>query len=127
VEYARVLANAVYVVLIVIVGSLAVGQLQIQTALFNRVVEIVLVAAGLALALALGLGTREIANHIVAGVYLRDLYRPGMEVTIGEHGGALEQMGPIVTTLRSADNHTVHIPNGRLTEQVVTVQRPARS
>jgi Mechanosensitive ion channel, conserved TM helix/Mechanosensitive ion channel, beta-domain len=119
VEYARALAAVVHAILVVVVGSLAVGQLQIETVLFNRVVEIVLVAAGVALALAFGLGTRDVARHIVAGVYLRDLYRPGVRLAIGEQEGALEEVGAIATRLRGADGHAIHVPNGRLAESVV--------
>ncbi|MGE0824442.1 MAG: mechanosensitive ion channel domain-containing protein [Candidatus Binatia bacterium] len=119
VEYARGLGNLAYGVLIVVTGSLAVGQLQIETVLFNRVVEIVLIATGAALALALGFGTRDIARHVVAGTYLRDLYRPGMNISVGEDSGAVQDVGTVITRIRAEDGHTIYIPNGHLTEVVV--------
>ncbi|MGE0679504.1 MAG: mechanosensitive ion channel domain-containing protein [Candidatus Binatia bacterium] len=119
VDYAKGLGSLAYGALIVVTGSLAVGQLQIETVLFNRVVEIVLIATGAALALALGLGTRDIAKHIVAGAYIRDLYRPGMNLTIGADSGSVQDVGTVITRIKTADGRTIYIPNGQLTETVV--------
>ena len=119
VDYARTLGALAYGALVVVIASLAVGQLQIETVLFDRVVQIVLIAAGLALSLAMGLGTRRVAGHIVAGVYLRDVYRPGMTLAVDGDRGALEEIGTVVTRLRQPDGRAVYIPNGRLAEAVV--------
>lgn len=119
VDYAKGLGSLAYGALIVVTGSLAVGQLQIETVLFNRVVEIVLIATGAALALALGLGTRDIAKHIVAGAYIRDLYRPGMHLTIGADNGSVLDVGTVITRIKTTDGRTIYIPNGQLTETVV--------
>lgn len=119
-DYGRALGGLVYGVLVLVVASLAIGQLQIETVLFNRVVQIALIAAGLALALALGLGTRSIAMHIVAGAYVREMLTPGALVSVGDITGSLQEVGTIVTRLRAADGRTVYIPNGQLTETVVS-------
>lgn len=119
VQYASALSAVVYAVLIVVVASLAVGQLRIETELFNRVVEIVLVAGGGALGLALGLGTRDIAKHLVAGTYARELFRPGMELSVDGEVGAVDEVGSLFTRLRAADGRSIYIPNGRLTDCVV--------
>jgi small-conductance mechanosensitive channel len=119
VDYAKGLSNLAYGALIVVVGSLAVGQLQIETVLFNRVVEIVLIATGAALALALGLGTRDIAKHVVSGVYIRELYKPGTNLSVGEDSGSLQDVGTVITRIKTPEGRTIYIPNGQLTEIVV--------
>jgi small-conductance mechanosensitive channel len=119
VEYARALGKLAYGVLLIVTASLALGQLRVETLLLNRVVEITLMAAGAGLALTLGLGTRDVARHIVAGVYLRDLYRPGMTLVIGEQSGAVQEVGTVVTRLRTPDGGSLFIPNGQLTETTV--------
>jgi small-conductance mechanosensitive channel len=119
VDYAKALGSLAHGALLVVIASLAVGQLQIETVLLNRVVQIILIAAALALALAMGLGTRDIAAHIVAGVYLRDVYRPGMKLSMGENAGTVEEVGTIVTRLATDDGRSVFIPNGQLTAAVV--------
>lgn len=118
-DYGQALGSAAYGILLVVIVSLAVGQLQIETALFNRVVEITLIASGGALALALGLGTREIAKHLVAGVYARELLRTGADLTVAENSGSLEEVGAVYTRLRAKDGTSVYIPNAQLTESVI--------
>jgi hypothetical protein len=120
VEYGRALGTLAHGAMLVLIGTLAIGQLQIETVLLNRVVEIVLVATGLGIALAMGLGTRDIAGHIVAGVYLRDLYRPGARLTVDDQVGALEEVGTITTRLTTADGGALYIPNGHLTTVIVS-------
>ena len=127
VEYAGGVSGVIYVMLIVIVASLAVGQLRIQTELFNRVVEIVLVASGGALGLALGLGMRDVARHLVTGVYARELFRPGTELSIGEDTGTVDEVGPLFTRLAGRDGRHLYVPNGRLTESVLHEGGPAHS
>jgi len=120
VEYGRALGTLVHGAMLVLIGSLAIGQLQIETVLLNRVVEIVLVATGLGIALAMGLGTRDIAGHIVAGVYLRDLYRPGARLTVDDQVGALEEVGTIVTRLDTPGGGVLYTPNGQVTTVIVS-------
>jgi small-conductance mechanosensitive channel len=103
----------------VVIASLAVGQLKINTALLDRVVEILLIASGGALGLALGLGMRDIAKQLVAGVYARDLFRAGAQLAIGEEQGALEEVGAVCMRLRTADGRVLYIPNSLITETVV--------
>lgn len=117
--YSRGLGTLSYGAIAIVTLSLAVGQLQIETVLFNRVVEILLIAAGIALALALGLGTRDIAKHIVAGVYMREVYKPGTTIAIGNVRGAIQDVGTVITRVRDHQSHTIYIPNATLTETIV--------
>lgn len=118
-DYARGLSNLAYGVLVVVIASLAVGQLRINTALLDRLVEILLIASGGALGLALGLGTRDIAKQIVAGVYARDLFPAGAQLTIGEERGSLEEVGAVCMRLRTGDGRVLYVPNALITERVV--------
>ncbi len=119
VEYTDALGKLVYGVLIVFVATLAVGQLKLDVELIRRVIEILLIAGGAGLALTLGLGTREISRHIVAGVYARDLYPPGMHLTLENASGTVEEVGTISTRVRTPDGDALFIPNGRFLETVV--------
>jgi len=73
---------------IIISISVAISQLEVKTDLLNHVIVIVLITVGLAVALAMGLGSREIAGQILAGIYVRELYQVGQHVRVGEVGGA---------------------------------------
>jgi small-conductance mechanosensitive channel len=120
VDYAGSLGVAVYVILFILTLSLAVTQLKIDLSLINRVIEILLLAAGAGLALTLGLGTRDIARHLVAGTYARDTFTPGMSLTIGNQSGALEEVGALSTRIRSNGGEAIYVPNGRLVDEVVS-------
>ncbi len=118
-EYAKPVAKLVYGVLLVVIGTLAIGQLQIETALLNRVIEIVLIAIGAALAISLGLGTRETAHNVVAGVYARESFQSGAKLIIGDHRGTVDHVGAVNTKIKSTDGSTFYIPNGQLLETTV--------
>lgn len=121
VEYARALGTFAHGALVIVVAGLAVGQLGVETDLLDRLVETVLIAAAAALALGVGLGTRHVARHVVAGVYLRDQFRPGMEIAAGDTTGAVQEVGALATRLTTPDGRVVHVPNGRLADTVVVV------
>ena len=117
--YSLAVARSAYVVLIVVVGTLAIDQLGIETELLNSLIQIVLVAIGVALAIALGMGSKDIARSIIAGVYARDLYQPGSDVRFGEYEGALESVGSITTQIRAEDGAVIHVPNDQLLQNIV--------
>ncbi|TFH20478.1 MAG: mechanosensitive ion channel, partial [Myxococcales bacterium] len=116
VDYAQVLARLAYGTLVIVAASLAIGQLQVETLLLNRIIQIVLVGAAAALAISLAFGTRDIARHIVAGVYLREMYEPGCHLTIGERHGILEEVGSISTRLRLDEGNIIRFPNGQVAD-----------
>ncbi|MDE0284793.1 MAG: mechanosensitive ion channel, partial [Gammaproteobacteria bacterium] len=117
--YARAVSRLAYIVLIAVVGILAIDQLGVETGLLDRVVEIILVAAGAALAIALGLGTRGVAKSIVSGVYARDLYKSGSKLQFGDYEGTVDSVGSITTSIRTGDGELIHIPNDHLLRKVV--------
>jgi small-conductance mechanosensitive channel len=105
---------------IIISISVAVGQLEVKTDLLNYIIAIVLITVGLAAALALGLGSREIAGQIIAGIYVRELYQVGQEVKVDDVEGIIEEIGTIKTILMTDEGELVSIANRVLLERRVT-------
>jgi small-conductance mechanosensitive channel len=105
---------------IVISISVAISQLEVKTDLLNHVIVIVLITVGLAAALAMGLGSREIASQILAGIYVREMFQVGQQVQIGEVGGQIEEIGTVKTTLLTDDGELVSMSNRVLLEQRVS-------
>ena len=60
-RHANTLGQTTYVLLAVIAAALAIGQLELETAMLTVAVGVVITAAGLAAALAFGLGSRDVA------------------------------------------------------------------
>lgn len=90
-----------------------------KTDLLNHVIVIGLITVGLAVALAMGLGSREIAGQILAGIYVRELYQVGQQVRIGEVEGLIEEIGTVKTTLLTDEGELVSLSNRELLEQRV--------
>lgn len=118
-EYGQGLAQLSFGVVVVLVATLAIGQLGIETDLIARVIEILLLGAGAALALALGLGTRDLTKHIVAGAYARDIFAPGARLAIGDDVGHLVEVGTVNAQIATDSGETIYIPNSHLIESVV--------
>jgi small-conductance mechanosensitive channel len=119
-EYANGLGRLAQWLVIIISISVAVGQLEIKTDLLNHVIAIVLISVGLAVALALGLGSREIAGQILAGIYVREQFTVGEQIQLGDLAGQIEEIGSVKTTVLTADGELVSVANRSLLEQRVS-------
>ena len=119
-DYAHGLGRIAQGLVIIISISVAIGQLEVKTDLLNHVIVIVLITVGLAVALAMGLGSREIAGQILAGIYVRELYQVGQQVRVGEVEGQIEEIGTVKTTLLTDEGELVSLSNRILLEQHVS-------
>ena len=119
-EYANGLGRIAQGLIIIISLSVAIGQLEVKTDLLNNVIAIVLISVGAAVALALGLGSRDIAGQILAGIYVRELYAVGQQIQIGEIEGQIEEIGTVKTTLLTESGELVSVANRVLLEQRVS-------
>ncbi len=119
-EYANGLGRIAQGLIIIISLSVAIGQLEVKTDLLNNVIAIVLISVGAAVALALGLGSRDIAGQILAGIYVRELYAVGQQIQVGEIEGQIEEIGTVKTTLLTESGDLVSVANRVLLEQRVS-------
>ncbi len=119
-EYANGLGRIAQWLVIIISISVAVGQLEVKTDMLNYIIAIVLITVGLAAALALGLGSREVAGQIIAGIYVRELYQVGQQVKVGDVEGTIEEIGTVKTILLTEEGELVSLANRLLLDQRVT-------
>jgi small-conductance mechanosensitive channel len=119
-DYASGLGRIAQGLVIIISISVAIGQLEVKTDLLNNVIAIVLISVGLAVALALGLGSREIAGQILAGIYVRELYQVGQSVQVADIEGVIEEIGTVKTLLLTDEGELVSIANRTLLDQRVS-------
>jgi small-conductance mechanosensitive channel len=120
-EYASGLGRIAQGLVIIIIISVAIGQLEVKTELLNYVIAIALISVGLAVALALGLGSRELVSQILAGIYVRELYEVGQRVRLDglQLEGEIEEIGTAKTLLLTDEGELVSIANRILLEQRV--------
>jgi small-conductance mechanosensitive channel len=119
-DYANGLGRIAQGLVIIISISVAIGQLEVKTDLLNHVISIVLISVGLAVALALGLGSRDIIGQILAGIYVRELYEVGQQISLDDLEGQIEEIGTVKTTLLTNAGELVSVANRRLLEQRVS-------
>ncbi|EKG41810.1 MULTISPECIES: mechanosensitive ion channel family protein [Pseudomonas syringae group] len=120
IDYSAGLGRIAQGLVIIISISVAISQLEVKTDLLNHVIVIALITVGLTVALALGLGSREIAGQIIAGIYVRELFQVGQQVQIGETEGQIEEIGTVKTTLLTDEGELVSFSNRILLEQRVS-------
>lgn len=118
-EYSSGLGRLAQGLVIIIIISVAIGQLEVKTELLNYVIAIALISVGLAVALALGLGSRELVSQILAGIYVRELYEVGQRVRLEGLEGVIEEIGTAKTLLLTDEGELVSIANRVLLEQRV--------
>ncbi|WP_185235363.1 mechanosensitive ion channel family protein [Teredinibacter franksiae] len=123
VEYAKPLSSAVYGILFVVIVSLSIGQLEVDTGLLDNVISILIGAIGIAAALSLGLGTRDLAANILAGVYARDLYSAGDQMQVEDVEGTLDSIGTVKTQIQQHNGALVSVSNKSLIDAKVSVMR----
>ncbi|BDS06621.1 hypothetical protein NT6N_16610 [Oceaniferula spumae] len=118
-SYARTLSKVIFGFIFILVLTVALAQLNIQTELLNATVMIILGALGLALALCMGLGLKGMAYSIVSGVYSRDIYKVGTEIEFEGETMKVAGVGPVTTKLTRPDGGFVIVPNERLINEPV--------
>lgn len=124
VDYAHSMASILFGFVFVMGMTVALSQVGIHTELLNATVKILVGGMAAAFALALGLGLKECAAAVVAGIYARDVFRPGTIVEMDGQSMEVQGVGPVTTKLKRADGGLVILPNVRLTGETLAA-RPA--
>lgn len=126
-EYANALAGVIYAVLLVITSSLAIGQLGVATELLNNLVAILFLTIGVSVALAIGLGARDVAGQVIAGMYARELYQPGTTIEVSQLRGRLLEIATTNTLIETSDGSIACISNKELLSAQVYSYKPKRT
>jgi hypothetical protein len=99
IDFAPTLGRLAGAFVLFVVGAMAIGQLEFDTAMVRIVAACLMGGFALAFALSLGLGTRELTRNVLAGFYARKLFRPGDLLEIRGQRGALRAITPTQTVL----------------------------
>jgi len=118
---ARTLGNLVYGVMVTVIVLVALEQLEIETSLLYNIITLVVGGIMLGLALALGLGSREVAHNLLAGVYAREQFSPDTRLEVGDIEGKVIEVNTLNTLILTTDNAMVSIPNSKLYGSVITL------
>ena len=133
ITYGKALGKIIEYAIVAFVIVLAVSTLGIDTTILTTSFTIIVAAAGLAIALTFAFGSRESARNVIAGHYVRQNFRPGQRITLGDYSGTVRSTIGAYTILDTSDaggeNNTISLPNTMLIESAVmgqeNVQAPA--
>jgi small-conductance mechanosensitive channel len=76
--------------------------------------------------LAFGLGSREVAQALSAGRYLRHDYQVGQEIAVGDIRGRITRIHSTNTLLDAGEGRSIRVPNHLLMDSVVTIYSDER-
>jgi len=113
------LGSACYGLLVIIVVTLSVGQLDLETDLLSHVISIALLSIGAAVAIAFGIGSREIAGNVLAGNYVREMFKEGDNITTGDQTGVVNQITSVKTEIKLANGDFVSVSNREIVAGMV--------
>lgn len=117
-EMGATLGQVTSALILFVVGVMAASQLRIDTEIIRIVAICLLAALGLAFGLAFGLGSRQATRNVIAGFYVRKLFRVGDSVEVRGLRGTIEAITPAQTLLSDGES-TIAVANATLVEGLV--------
>jgi small-conductance mechanosensitive channel len=92
IAYGALLGRIVFIAILLIAIITGIDQIGIESRFLTATITIVIAAIVGAAALAFGLGARTAVSNIIASHYLRQIYRVGQTVKIGEAQGIIAEI-----------------------------------
>lgn len=126
ITYSRALGKIIEYAILAFVVVLAISTLGVDTSVLTSSLTIIIASTGLAVALTFALGSRESARNVIAGYYVRQNFRPGQLLTLGDYSGTVRSTVGAYTILEvtgeGGARSTISLPNSLLLQSTVRVQ-----
>ncbi|TFG64286.1 MAG: mechanosensitive ion channel [Nitrospirales bacterium] len=116
-------AQAVYVALVLLIIVTAIDTLGIDTELLNSTIVILLAGLIGGAALSFGLGSRNAVANLIAAHYLSPVVRIGMMVKVGETQGTIVAVTPISVVVETREGRVI-IPASQFSEATAVLKHP---
>jgi small-conductance mechanosensitive channel len=97
---------------------LAAGQLGLDVSFLGGALANIVVVVIAALGLTFALGGRDLVKNMLAGLYVKEIYRLGQQIQLETYQGTLESIDTFKATIVTEDE-VVTVPNSLLIEEVV--------
>ena len=121
--HGAMVAQAVYVAVVLLIVVTAIDALGIDTDLLNNTIVILLAGLIGGAALSFGLGSRNAVANLIAAHYLGSVVRIGMTVKVGEAQGTVVAVTPISVVLETRDGRVI-IPASQFSESTAIIVHP---
>jgi hypothetical protein len=123
ITHGTMVAQAVYVAVVLLIVVTAIDALGIDTELLNNTIVILLAGLIGGAALSFGLGSRTAVANLIAAHYLGSMVRVGMTVKIGENQGTVVAVTPISVVLETREGRVI-VPATQVTESTAVITPP---
>lgn len=123
ITHGTMVAQAVYVAVVLLIVVTAIDALGIDTALLNNTIVILLAGLIGGAALSFGLGSRTAVANLIAAHYLGSVVRVGMTVKINENQGTVVAVTPISVVLETREGRVI-VPASHFTEATALITHP---
>ena len=118
--HGAMVAQAVYVAVVLLIVVTAIDALGIDTDLLNNTIVILLAGLIGGAALSFGLGSRNAVANLIAAHYLGSVVRIGMMVKVGESEGTVVAVTPISVVLETKKGRVI-IPASQFSESTAVI------
>lgn len=125
ITHGTMVAQAVYVAVVLLIVVTAIDALGIDTELLNNTIVILLAGLIGGAALSFGLGSRNAVANLIAAHYLSPVVRIGMMVKIGETQGAVVAVTPISVVVETKEGRVI-IPASQFSESTAVISHPEK-
>jgi hypothetical protein len=125
ITHGTIVAQAVYVAVVLLIVVTAIDALGIDTALLNNTIVILLAGLIGGAALSFGLGSRNAVANLIAAHYLSPVVRVGMTVKVGETKGTVVTVTPISVVLETKEGRVI-IPASQFSESTAVITHPEK-
>ncbi len=120
ITHGNMVAQAVYVAVVLLIVVTAIDALGINTELLNNTIVILLAGLIGGAALSFGLGSRSAVANLIAAHYLGSVVRVGMQIKVGENQGTVVAVTPISIVLETTEGRVV-VPASQFTETTAII------
>src|SRR6266566_317121 len=126
ITYGKALGRIIEYTIVAFVVVLAISTLGVDTSILTTSLTIVIASVGLAIALTFVFGSRDSARNVIAGYYVRQNFRPGQRLTLGDYSGRVRSTSGAYTVLEvtgeGGQPGTISLPNTLLLQSAVAGQ-----
>ncbi len=120
ITHGTMVAQAVYVAVVLLIVVTAIDVLGIDTQLLNNTIVILLAGLIGGAALSFGLGSRNAVANLIAAHYLSPVVRVGMTVKVGATKGTVVAVTPISVVVETLEGRVI-IPASQFSESTAVI------
>ncbi len=121
IEHASLLGTFLEILITIFALVIALRELGFQTTIFTANITLILALAFFAIALALGLGSKKVAENLIAGFYLKKLLTIDQEIEVNEIKGKIKGFFP-TSVLIESEAEKYFVPNKEILEKNVKIK-----